>query len=191
MKIVLVRHPLPAIRPGVCYGRLDVPLAAIGDVAPIVAELNSIGLARVWTSPARRCRVVADATGLAVRLDARLLELDFGAWEGMRWDAVPRAELDRWVADPRGFAAPGGETGAHLLARVSDVHAAILAAGEDCAVISHGGPLRLLDALLRGEPPDLLAPAPPFGSVRVHVAASDPSTTHSASTDAAPSTSPV
>lgn len=169
MRAVLVRHPRPAIAPGLCYGRLDVPVAAeaLDDVTRMAAALAGLGLARVWTSPAQRCRVVADATFLPLREDARLLELDFGAWEGLAWDAVPRAELDRWAADPLGFSAPGGESGANLLARVREVHADIVARGEECAVVSHGGPLRLLAALLRGEPPDLLAPAPPIGSIEV------------------------
>ena len=169
MRLVLVRHPPPDIRPGLCYGRLDMALApaAAPVAARIAGELAVLGLARVWTSPAIRCRGVADAAGLPVRVDARLLELHFGAWEGVAWDDVPRAELDRWAADPLAFAPPGGESGADLLARVREVHRAIHATGEDCAIISHGGPLRLLAALIRGAPPDLLAPAPAIGSVQV------------------------
>ncbi len=198
MKLVLVRHPPPDIAPGICYGRLDLGLRADGSgaVAAVVASLAAHRVTRIWSSPARRCRVVAEAIGAPVRLDPRLLELDFGAWEGVAWDDVPRAALDAWAADPLGFAAPGGETGAALLARVESVHRALLAAGEDCAVVSHGGPLKLLAALLRGEAPDLLAPAPPLGSVQVFLlppqrADSSASAAHSATTEAAPSTSPV
>jgi alpha-ribazole phosphatase len=32
-------------------------------------------------------------------------------------------------------------------------------------VVSHGGPLRLLGPMLRGEAPDLLAPAPAMGRI--------------------------
>jgi hypothetical protein len=48
--------------------------------------------------------------------------------------------------------------------------------------------------LLRGEPPDLLAPAPGFGAVlcvEVQDAANCERTTHSTTTLQAPSTSPV
>jgi alpha-ribazole phosphatase len=180
VKLVLVRHPPPDIAPGICYGRLDLGLRADGSgaVAAVVASLAAHRVTRIWSSPARRCRVVAEAIGAPVRLDPRLLELDFGAWEGVAWDDVPRAALDAWAADPLGFAAPGGETGAALLARVESVHRALLA------------------ALLRGEAPDLLAPAPPLGSVEVFLlppqrADSSASAAHSATTEAAPSTSPV
>jgi alpha-ribazole phosphatase len=170
---VLVRHPPADIAPGICYGRLDLPLRpdADGMVARIVAELAARGLARIWSSPARRCRAVAEpaaaASCIPLRVAQRLRALDFGRWEGSPWDSVPRAALDAWAADPLGFAPPDGESGAALLARVGDARRALLSAGEDCAVVSHGGPLKLLSALLRGEPPDLLAVAPPLGSVRV------------------------
>lgn len=172
MKCVLIRHPPPEIAAGLCYGRTDPALSDQGRAAlPGLAEaIRRERVAVAWTSPARRCRAVAEACGLPMRLDARLLELDFGDWEGVAWDSVPRAALDRWAADPLGFAPPGGETGAALIARVSDLHRALVAEGRDCAVISHGGPLRLLAALLRGAPPDLLAPAPAQGSVQVLVA---------------------
>ena len=194
MRLVLVRHPPPDIAPGICYGRLD--LALRGSPRDLAAEIVAHRPARVWTSPARRCRDVAEATGLSVVVDARLQELDFGAWEGRAWDTVPRAALDAWAADPENFAPPGGESGAQILARVRGVHGALLAAGEDVAVVAHGGPLKLLAALLRGQAPDLLAPAPPIASVQVFYAVAGPalstaSTAHSASTEAAPSTSPV
>ncbi len=164
MRIALVRHPKPAIAPGICYGRLDLAVAD-DDVAALAGQIAALGLAEIWTSPAQRCRRVAEAAGLPWRADARLLELDFGAWEGVAWNAVPRAGLDRWAADPLGFAAPDGESGAALLARVQHLHADLRALGRDCAVVSHGGPLRLLAAMLRGEPADLLAVPPAIGSI--------------------------
>ncbi len=100
-------------------------------------------------------------------LDPRLLELDFGDWEGVSWDSVPRAALDRWAADPLGFCPPGGESGAALLRRVEDFACALFRDGRPCLVVSHGGPLRLLPALLDGGAVDLLAPAPEPAVVRI------------------------
>ena len=123
------------------------------------------------SSPLARCREPAEALAacldIPLALDPRLLELDFGAWEGLEWDRVPRPDLDRWAADPRGFAPPAGETGSALIARVAALHAVLAAAPQRWLVVSHGGPLRLLAAMLRGEPPDLLAPSPPMGAMRL------------------------
>lgn len=161
MRVLLIRHPATTITPGLCYGRLDLPLredAAAAGLRAVVAGWRG----RIWTSPARRCRAIAGPAAIA---DARLLELDFGAWEGLAWADIPRADLDRWAADPAGFAPPGGESGAALLARVAAFHALLRDRAEDAAVVAHGGPLKLLAALLRDTAPDLLAPAPPLGSV--------------------------
>ena len=145
--------------PGICYGRLDVALA--GSVQPILDQLPAFA-GTVWCSPARRCLCVAEAIG-PHRVDPRLQELDFGAWEGLPWDAVPRDALDAWAADVHGFAPPGGERGAALVARVTGFHAEL--PPGDHVVVSHGGPLKVLAALVRGEPVDLLAPALGLGSV--------------------------
>ena len=115
-------------------------------------------------SPARRCRMVAQALG-PHRLDNRLQELDFGAWEGLAWDDVPRAGLDAWAADPWGFAPPGGESGAGLVARVRSFMAECQ--GGNHVIITHGGPLKVLGAILNHVDIDLLAPAPPPGSITI------------------------
>ncbi len=159
--IVLVRHPPAAIAPGICYGRLDLSIGDPGAAADLAARLAGTG-GRVWTSPSRRCRAVAEALG-DFTVDARLLELDFGEWEGRAWDDVPRAALDRWAADPWAFAAPGGESGAALVARVRSFSAGLRQG--DHVVIAHGGPLKLLAQMLRGERIDLLGATPALGSV--------------------------
>jgi len=159
--IALVRHPPLVVAAGICYGRDDLAIADPADVARIVAQLRDVH-GSVWTSPLRRCRIVADAIG-PNHVDARLIEMDFGAWDGMTWDAIPRDALDAWAADPLGFAPPGGESGASLVARVTAFRA-LLTAG-DHVVVSHGGPLKVLAALLRGRPVDLMAPSQALGSV--------------------------
>lgn len=164
---ILARPPPVRVAGGVCYGRLDVPCRDDGEASALAARIAAHRPAAVWSSPSLRCRAVAEAVGLAVGFDARLLELDFGAWEGVAWDDISRALLDAWAKDPLGFAAPGGETGAALLARVREVAADLRASPGPVAVVSHGGPLRLLGPLLRGEPPDLLRPAPALGSIEL------------------------
>jgi alpha-ribazole phosphatase len=167
--VALVRHPKPLVEPGLCYGRLDAGLHPDADAQLATMRLALVGFVAgaLWSSPALRCRLTAEAmeTGLHPNFDDRLQELNFGAWEGMAWDDVPRALLDAWAADPSGFTPPGGESGGALMARVASFHAGLVADGRDCMVVSHGGPLRLLRAMLVGDAPDLLAPPPPIGTV--------------------------
>ncbi len=165
MRIALIRHLPPLIAAGTCYGRLDIP-ARPPQALEITRLRDAIGDRPVHSSPALRCRDLAQHLGTPI-LDPRLREFDFGDWEGVLWASLPRAALDRWAADPWGFAAPGGETMRGFARRLGDFAASLRATGRDgdAAVVSHGGPLRLLPALLRDEPPDLLAPAPAFGSL--------------------------
>ena len=172
MKFVLIRHLAPLIEPGICYGRLDVPPdPATGEQAEALASHPALrGVTQVWTSPSRRCHGLAEiiAAALVVPLasDARLRELDFGDWEGRRWDDIDRTSLDPWAASPLTFAPPAGESGAALIKRTRDFLAS-LDWNRSCAIVSHGGPLKVLAALLEGTPVDLLAAAPPLGSVTV------------------------
>jgi alpha-ribazole phosphatase len=169
MRVALIRHPAVAIAPGVCYGRLDVALSAAGMAAipGIVAAVVGLAGACVWTSPARRCVAVAEAIGGTVRRDDRLLELDFGDWEGVPWDDVPRTALDAWAASPEVFAAPGGESVAALVARVRGFFEVLRGDGRDGVVVTHGGVLKVLRPLLREAAVDLGAAAPELGSVDV------------------------
>ncbi len=161
--IWLVRHTAVRVAPGICYGRSDLELAdtAADDIARALPCLPPG--ARIVSSPARRCIALAAAMDPGFTTDARLLELDFGAWEGLAWDAVPRAALDAWAADPWGFAPPGGESGHALLARVRGFWAE--AKHRPLVIVSHGGPLRLLRQLAQGRAPDILAPPPALGQV--------------------------
>ena len=195
MRVLLVRHTAAEVAPGLCYGRRDLALSAEGEIAAarLARSLQEAAIARVYTSPARRCRALAEAVSRAPCPDPRLQELDFGAWEGRTWEAIGRAALDRWAADPAGFAPPGGESGAAFHHRVGAFARDVLRRGEDAVVITHGGPLRLLPALLRGEAGDLLAPAPALGAVielQLELA-SAVNTAPSTTTAHPPSTSPV
>ena len=174
LTLFLVRHTPVLVAPGVCYGRLDVALRAEAavDIAGVLARLDGVRPDAVRTSPSLRCRVLADAIARArggvVVEDPRLRELDFGAWEGVAWDDVPRTALDRWAANLAGFAPPGGESGAALVARCRAAYAALPARGCQ-VVVSHGGPLRVLAALAAGTEVDLGVAAQAQGEVRVFV----------------------
>lgn len=144
-RFIALRHPRPAAAPGLCYGRLDLapgPDAAAEIAAALAATPPA---AAVVSSPARRARALADALaardGLAVTVDARWQELDFGAWEGRPWTAIDRAESDPWAEDPVHRAPPGGERFADLAARVA---AACAALAPGAVVVTHAGPIRAL-----------------------------------------------
>ena len=154
MELHLIRHPRPAIEPGICYGQLDIGIA---EAAPEVAARLRPLLPESYelhASPLMRARMLADELG-APRLDGRLKEIHFGDWEGRAFDDIGKA-IDDWVADPLGFHAPGGESAREMTTRVlhwlEELRAAAPAA--PVVVVAHGGPLRVLAGHLLGLPPE-------------------------------------
>lgn len=171
--VLLVRHAPVLLPDGICYGRQDVALRPGWE--KIVSGLSVLAKGTVcrvlYSSPARRCREMAQrlaqVTGMELRVDQRLSELDFGQWEGLRWQDIERQHLDEWAKDPSGFAPPEGESGLALCHRITDFWHDMYHKGEAACVLSHGGPLRILSALAAGEKPELLAPSIPQGFARL------------------------
>jgi hypothetical protein len=63
MILHLVRHPKPAIAPGICYGQLDISAENVAAVAIGLRDELPPGLP-VWSSPLQRCR---DWRGCCIR----------------------------------------------------------------------------------------------------------------------------
>lgn len=141
MRLYLIRHLRPQIEPGICYGRLDIPAAIdAAQIGQIVARLPP-GLP-LFASPLRRCRDLALRLHPQPVFDLRLAEMDFGAWEGRRWDDIPRDELDAWAADVAGYAPPGGESPRAVQRRALEFVASL--AVPEAIVVTHAGVIRCL-----------------------------------------------
>jgi alpha-ribazole phosphatase len=164
MDVVLIRHARPRIADGICYGRLDAELAQPVSPGParMLAAAGTQVPDRIVASTAARARDTArllaqalsvKAPAPAVETDGRLCELDFGAWEGLSWDAVPRDQLDLWAADLLGACPHGGESAAQGMARVTGWADALPADAPGCIwMVGHAGPMRMLAAHWLGVP---------------------------------------
>lgn len=145
-RLWLVRHAAPLVAPGICYGRLDLEADALATQQAAQALAQALpARASVRHSPLRRCAQLAQALQalrpeLISQPDAGLQEMDFGAWEGRPWDALPRTELDAWAENLHGHAPGGGEPLEAMLARVQDALGGIQ--GADMVWITHAGVAR-------------------------------------------------
>lgn len=152
MELYLIRHPRPAIAPGICYGQHDVGLAE--PLEPVAAHVRALLPAAyaLHTSPLARARLLAEALGQP-HVDERLMEIHFGEWEGRAFDEIGSA-IDDWAADPFGFRAPGGESPRAMATRVLAWLAELQQSTTDLpvVVIAHGGPLRTIAGHLLGLP---------------------------------------
>jgi alpha-ribazole phosphatase len=164
MDVVLIRHARPRVADGVCYGRLDADLTQPVTPAParMLAAAGPQMPDRIVASTAARARETArllsdalsrKAPAPPVEADERLCELDFGAWEGLAWDDVPRDQLDQWAADLLAARPHGGESAAQGMARISSWADALPAAAPVCLwMVGHAGPMRMLAAHWLGVP---------------------------------------
>lgn len=166
-RIYLVRHAAPALEPGRCCGSLDVGLSAAGrkQASLLAGLLGGVELAAVYTSPLERARqtaaAVADRPGLVPKELPGLAEVDFGELEGMYFDEIAVRYPETyatWTTRPTEVEFPGGERFAGFRRRVRETVASIRLAheGESIAIVSHGGPIRIVIADALGMPPRAL-----------------------------------
>ena len=147
------------------YGDLDVPLSPRGEEQSREAarRLASVPLDAVVSSGLARTEHLAaclhEGRDLPRRIDARLREIDRGAWRGRLPEEVDR-EHERgwsaWMEDPTDRRPPGGESLADLAMRVRAAIAELLHefAGGHVAIATHSWVVRCyaceaLDAPLR------------------------------------------
>ena len=100
----------------------------------------------VWCSPRTRARDTAELAGLPVdRIDERLVEWDYGDYEGITTAEIQRDRPD-WSLWTDG--GPGGESPEQITVRVDRLLARVqpLLAGGDVALVGHGHALRVVAA---------------------------------------------
>ncbi len=146
----LMRHGAPAVE-GRLLGRTDDPATPAG-IADGVARASGLTIERVVSSDLRRASASAEAIaaprGLAVEIDPRWRELDFGEWDGVAPSSIDPIDFARFHDDPDGAAPPGGERWSSLRDRVS--HALDAVPAEPTLVVTHGGPMRAALAIACG-----------------------------------------
>ncbi len=146
MQILMIRHGRTdwneARR---IQGRTDIPLNERGRAEQAGRRVPSaFSGAKIWISPLARARETATQMNMGeVSEDPRLIEMDFGEWEG-------RTHAELTAEDPNGMAnlesmgldmrPPGGETPAEVVARLFEFLSAVK--GPRHIVVSHKGVMR-------------------------------------------------
>lgn len=155
MKLFLVRHPKPNVKKGLCYGDMDVPLVAgweedartlIKSLSVDFSETSNI----CYHSPLSRAAQLADyiSEGCSQPVHA-LKELDFGDWEGLCWQDIPRQEIEAWMGDIVNGAPYNGESLQVVADRVWQWWLSIKDNPVDtCVLVAHSGVIKVLVSLL-------------------------------------------
>jgi probable phosphoglycerate mutase len=145
-------------------GLTDLPLTAHGEeqARELAGRLAGTDFAVVWSSPLRRALDTAHLAGFAQpRIDDRLVELDYGEYEGVTTADIrrDRPDWDLWTDG-----CPGGESVDDVGARMDSLIADLRRGAGPIVAFAHGHALRILAARWLGLPARegralLLAPA--------------------------------
>ena len=156
-RLLIVRHPeTEANVTGRFVGQGESPFTAEGrrQARRLPLKLSRFHPDVVWSSPLLRAAVVAERTSrlaqVPLRIDERLMELDFGAAHGLTWEEIAEAGIPfnyRAADEP---VAPGGESRDALEARVGACLEEICAQGGRHVVVAHAGVMRAALARLLG-----------------------------------------
>ena len=156
MKLWLVRHAQPLVEAGICYGASNVAAdpVATEEAAQRLADVLPHGVG-VIASPLQRCERLAKVLrglrpDLPYTLEPDLQEMDFGQWEGQRWDAIPRAELENWTTAFDTWSCGGAESTGDFMRRVGAVWDETLARKQPTVWITHAGVIRAASLLAQG-----------------------------------------
>lgn len=164
--LLLVRHGQTVWHEGNRYaGSSDVPLTDVGhEQAQALARWAATArLDAVWSSTLQRAidtaAPAAEAAGLELRTDARLVEVAFGKGEGLtrsEMGVVFPDAVDAFLRSPASVPLPGGERGYDAIARAAAAFREICAQQPDgrVLVVAHSTLLRLVLCALLGIDPE-------------------------------------
>jgi probable phosphoglycerate mutase len=163
-RVLLARHGQTVWHQPERYaGSSDIPLDKVGEAQAraLAGHATTLRLTSLAASPLVRAAAtvapVAEATGLPVRVDDRLRELDFGIAEGRSLDSLHEDNPDAvagFLIDPARHHFPGGEPPSEAAQRVTAAVHDLVAAdpGGTILVVAHGTLIRLLLCTLLGVP---------------------------------------
>lgn len=175
-RLFLVRHgQAQGNRHGAFLGRTDDPLTADGidQAKALAARIASESVDIVVASPLERAshtaRILTEGRELPLSLDARLVEQDYGTWDGLAFAEIAEKRVEEfsawWQGDPA-HAPGGGESLVAVAARVLACYrsfSAGLPRGGTLMLVGHAGASQallcgLLEVSLRNRWPFMLAP---------------------------------
>ncbi len=155
MDLFVIRHTSVQYEKGLCYGQLEVELSeTYAEESQQIRDRFPEPFDVVYTSPLKRCMALAgQLPGAEIISDERLLEINFGEWEGRFWQDLTDPQVRAWMDDFVNVQPPGGESLETLYSRVSNFLEELrLKPHARVAIVTHAGVLRCIWAHLVGVP---------------------------------------
>lgn len=163
-KLILVRHGETSYTvQGKYCGHEDVPLNEAGkeQARRLRESIKGVAIDTVYSSDLTRCLQTATIVfpDKTITKHKSLREIDFGAFSGHTFKEVEKKYpgiYKTWMEDPANVKIPNGESIQDLTKRVKDAFKEITSGnpGKNVAIVSHGGPLRIMLLGLQKKGPD-------------------------------------
>ncbi len=160
MEIILIRHTSVSNPKKLCYGDTEMPLSSnfYEEAASIKLSLQDYIPDQVFCSCTERTQALASYLEFQNPIiEARLNEINFGAWEQKPWDEIPPQELNLWMYNYLYQKPPSGENYYEVENRIldflKDLQKAALENLNKVVIITHAGPIRCLLSHFLSVPP--------------------------------------
>ena len=156
MRIIVVRHASTSYNANhLINGQHDDPLSSQGlkELPELVNKLKAYDFTLIYSSPLKRALKTAEAISgardLAINIDPRLKEVNFGSFTSQNWDSMKeifgldsRALLDTYDYDLTEY---GGESSSQVKKRVQNfLNDLPKKSDQNLLIVTHGGIIRWL-----------------------------------------------
>jgi alpha-ribazole phosphatase len=170
MNLILIRHTRIHNPNNLCYGRYEIDLSNSFPRELEELQINLTNLLEdstfhpktvksIYSSPSKRCTLLAEKLrkfliiDTPIIIDDRLMEYNFGDWEGVSWNEIDESESSNWMKDFVNIPAPNGEVMTGFAERVnqflSDIKDFESNKDDLNIIITHGGWIRLAKAKMQ------------------------------------------
>lgn len=151
MELYIIRHSPVELEKGICYGQSDIDVNELFDeYVKLYQQKLPKEFDLTYSSPLKRCKKLAEKLSRGeIKLDARLMEMNFGDWELKSWNAIPFEESNHWMENFDITAPPNGESMTQLFQRIAAFYNELkMAKADKVLIVTHAGSIRCFWALL-------------------------------------------
>ena len=146
MELFVIRHTEVNNPDNLCYGNFDIPLKDNYKLKSKRLFLNlPENLDQIYSSPSKRCTDLLISQNKKFIKKKELQELNFGDWEGKKWDQIDQIELSFWMEDYVNRSPKNGEKMIDLFNRViSFTYSIYLLSLDNVLFVTHSGVIRAI-----------------------------------------------
>lgn len=146
-QLLVWRHPRPQAAQGRCIGQTDLAIDR-RKVKRLAHRIRQAARRHGWprvihTSPLQRCARVGRQLrqwGWEHHVHPAVMEVNFGAWDGLPWTQISHAEVDAWCARFATYSPGGGECLLDVFSRAATwLRAHQTSSAQPLLMVGHGG----------------------------------------------------